>query len=102
MSIPKNDLEEMNNLLTKGSNISDLVKKYPAYDYVEIYTSVNNNSILGKKRMVTNRINSLVNKSSKNERKKLSLEAKEILDELYKLLKINSSKLIDIEKISRK
>ena len=47
----------MNDLVTKGTTIADIHRKFPKYDYWEIYWEVNDYSFLGKKRMITNRIN---------------------------------------------
>jgi hypothetical protein len=102
MAIQKAELEVMNDLISKGKNISDLAKKYPQYDYGEIYWSINDYSILGKKRSITNRLNLLVKTSNKPDREKIAKEAQEMLNELYQLLKINSSKLLDIDRILRK
>jgi hypothetical protein len=54
MAISKIELEQMNDLLSKGKTIAELVKKYPKYDYWEIYWQVNDYSFLGKKEGVPN------------------------------------------------
>jgi hypothetical protein len=102
MAIVKAELEIMNDLISKGKNISDLAKKYPQYDYWEIYWSINDYSILGKKRSITNRLNLLVKTQANDEREKIAAEAQAMLNELYELLKGNSSKLLDIDRILRK
>ena len=102
MAIVKAELEIMNDLISKGKNISDLAKKYPQYDYWEIYWSINDYSILGKKRSITNRLNLLVKTQAKDEREKIAAEAQAMLNELYELLKGNSSKLLEIDRILRK
>jgi len=102
MAIPKAELETMNDLISKGKNIADLSKKFPQYDYWEIYWSINDYSILGKKRSITNRLNSLVTKASKQDRQIIAAEAQGLLNELYELLKSNSAKLLDIDRILRK
>ena len=102
MAIKKHELKEMNDLLDKGTTIADISKKYPQYGYNQIYWEVNDYSILGKKRSITNRINKLVNNKSKKERQEIAKEAKDLLDELYSQLKVNSKKLIEIDHILRK
>ena len=102
MAIPKAELETMNDLISKGKNIADLSKKFPQYDYWEIYWSINDYSILGKKRSITNRLNSLVTKASKKDRQIIAAEKQGLLNELYELLKSNSAKLLDIDRILRK
>lgn len=101
MAISKDHLEGMDNLLAKGSTIADLEKKYPQYNYWEIYWQVNDYSFLGKKRTITNRLKKLVNAKTPDERKRLADEAQALLDDLYAQLKKNSAKLIEIDRILR-
>ena len=102
MAISKTELEAMNDLISKGTTIADVVKKYPQYDYWEIYWAVNDYSILGKKRSITNRLNKLAKSQSKNEREEIAAEAQGLLNDLYDQLKTNSSKLLEIDRILRK
>lgn len=102
MAIKKDELDAMNNLVKNGLTISDISKKFPDYDYWEIYWELNDASFLGKKRTITNRINKLVSSKSKSSREEIADEAKELLDELYISLKKNSKKLIEIDRILRK
>ena len=102
LTIPKNELETMNDLLSKGTTIADLRKKFPKYDYSEIYWQVNDFSFLGKKRTISNRLKSLAASKSSSDRKKLASEAKGLLDELYKQLKFNSKKLIELDQVLRR
>ena len=101
MAISKHELEVMNDLLSKGKTIADLVKKYPAYDYGEIYWQVSDYSFLGKKRTITNRLKKLVTTKTQTERHELADEAQALLDELYSQLKSNSAKLIEIDRVLR-
>lgn len=101
MPISKQELEEMNDLLSKGKTIAELAKKYPKYEYSEIYWQVNDYSFLGKKRSISNRLKKLETSKSASERKQLASEAKVLLDELYKQLKHNSSKLATISNVLR-
>jgi len=102
MAINKQDLTDMNDLLAKGKTISQITKKYPQYDYWEIYWKVNDFSFLGKKRTITNRLKKIVTTKSRADREELAGEAQELLDELYETLKINSKKLIEIDRVLRK
>ncbi len=102
MAINKHDLDAMNEALGNGKTISQLAEEYPQYDYREIYWEVNDASFLGKKRTLTNRINKLINAKTKAERQEIAEEAKEILNDLYRSLKSNSKKLVDIDRILRK
>ncbi len=99
MSIKKHELEKMNCLLESGVNIADIAKKYKEYDYWEIYLAVNDFSLIGKKRMITNRLNKLKKRATKEEKEKLIGEIKQQLDEIYYLSKKNGKKLIDINKV---
>lgn len=101
LSISKNELDEMNDLLSKGKTIADISKKYPQYDYWEIYWQVNSRSFLGKKRTITNRLKSLVSEKNKADREAIADEAQALLDEMYQQLKANSAKLIEINRVLR-
>lgn len=101
MAISKDDLESMNDLLSKGKTIADLEKKFPLYDYWEIYWQVSDYSFLGKKRIITNRLKKLVTTKTQAERQELAAEAQALLDELYSQLKSNSAKLIEIDRVLR-
>lgn len=102
MSIKKHELEKMNELVINGSTISQISRKYPAYDYWEIYWAVSDFSFLGKKRTITNRVNSIVKSKSSKERAKIAKEANALITELYNRLKTNSQKLRDIDRTLRK
>jgi len=52
--------------------------------------------------MITNRINKIAKSKSSSERREIAKETKEYLDELYSQLKINSKKLIEIDRVLRK
>jgi hypothetical protein len=103
MAIPKETVVKMNDLLKKGSTISNLAKKFPKYSYWEIYWSVDDYSILGKKRSISNRLKKLENsRMPKSERTKLVKEIKENLNGIYSITKKNGKKLIDIGRIMEK
>lgn len=102
MTISKIELEKMNDLLANGRTIADLAKDFPKYDYWEIYWQVNDFSFLGKKRIITNRLKKLVTAKSQDDRRQLVQDAQVLLNELYKQLKNNSAKLIEVDRILRK
>ncbi len=102
MPIPKEKLKKMNEAIAHGSTISKLAEKYPQYDYWEIYWEVNDMSFLGKKRTITNRLNKLKTEKSREKREEWVADAQMLLDELYKDLKKNSKKLIEIDRVLRK
>jgi hypothetical protein len=100
MTISKHDLEEMTDLLEKGSTIAYIAKKFnKKYDYWEIHKEVPENSFLGKKRSISNRLKKLEKDQSKANRTQLINEIRGILDYLYKTSKKNLKKLIDIGEI---
>ncbi len=101
MPIRKPDLEKMNDLLSKGTTIADLAKKFPKYDYWEIYWEVNDYSFLGQKRTITNRINKMAKSRSPKERKQFASQATKLITDLYNRLKENSKKLIEIDRVLR-
>ena len=102
MAIKKRDLEKMNEALMNGTTIADIQRNFPKYDYWEIYWEVNDYSFLGKKRMITNRINRIVQSKVPKERREIASQTKELLDQLYSQLKTNSKKLIEIDRVLRK
>ena len=102
MAIKKIDLEKMNELLTNSTTIAEIQRKFPKYDYWEVYWEVNDYSFLGKKRKITNRINKIAKSKVPQTRRELAVETRELLDELYSQLKINSKKLIEIDRVLRK
>ena len=102
MAIKKAELEKMNEMLEKGATFAQIQRKFEKYDYWEIYWETNDYSFLGKKRMITKRINKIAMSKSRSERRKIAKETKEFLDELYSQLKINSKKLIEIDRVLRK
>lgn len=102
MGIKKTDIQKMNELLANGTTIAEIQRQYPAYEYWQIYWEVNDYSFLGKKRMITNRINKIASSKSPQERQALADETKNLLDQLYSQLKVNSEKLIEIDRVLRK
>lgn len=101
MAISKSELEAMNDLLEKGKKISDIAKKFPQYEYGEIYWAVNGYSFLGKKRTITNRLKRLVKEKTMEQREATAQEAQTLLDDLYRQLKRNSEMLIEIDRVLR-
>lgn len=99
MAIPQHELKEMNCLLEGGMNISSIWAKYSQNDYWEIYWSVSDYSLLGKKRKITNRINSARRATSQSERDKLLDEVSSLVTEMYELTKKNGKKLVEIGKV---
>lgn len=99
MAIPQHELKEMNHLLESGMNISDIWGKYSKYPYWEIYWAVSDYSLLGKKRKITNRINSVRHATSQAERDRLLNEVSALVTEMYELTKKNGKKLVDIGKV---
>lgn len=99
MSIEQHELKEMNQLLKSGVNISDIASRFPKYDYWEISASVQDYSLRGKKRIITNRLKSLRDSGTKAERSVLIDEIHTLITEMYELSKSNGKKLVDISKI---
>ncbi len=59
MSVKKTDLKTMNDLIGKEATIADIARKFTKYDYWEIYSKVEDYSLLGKKRSISNRLKKL-------------------------------------------
>lgn len=102
MTINRNDLEKMNDLIGKGATIADIAKKFSKYDYWEIYWAVEDFSLLGKKRSITNRLMKLRKQLPREEQIALIDEVREFLNEIYNTSKKNGKKLIDIREILTK
>ena len=64
-----------------------------------IYGNVKDFSLLGKKRIITNRLNALRSCTSKADRSELIDEVHALVTEMYELTKSNGKKLVDISKI---
>lgn len=92
-------LEKMNLRISQGTTIAQLSRDFPDYDYWDIYWSVNDYSILGKKRAISNKIEKLRGSVSKKEKERYLDEIQDILNSLYDLLKQNGNKLQEIGKI---
>ncbi len=102
MAISKHDLEKMNDLVEKGATIADIANKFKKYDYWEIYWEVEDYTLLGKKRRITNRLNKLQKNLKKEDQQELVKAVKELINEIYNTSKKNGKKLIDIGKILSK
>ena len=96
--IAENELEEMNKKISQGVTIASLAREYTQYDYWEIYWSVKDSSIQGKKTALTRKINKLRDMLP-NEEKTLLDDIQDKVDDLYSILRDNSNKLSSITKI---
>ena len=92
----------MNDLIGKGATIADIARKFTNYDYWEIYWEVEDYSLLGKKRSISNRLKKLQRKLTREKRVELVDEIIEILNDIYKISKKNGKKLIDIGRLVSK
>lgn len=101
--IAKKDLEKLNRLVDQGKTIADAWREFPQYTYMEVYWSVNNYSLQGKKKMITIRLNKLKSRGlSKTERAMLVKEVNGWVTDIYKLARKNGDKLLDIAKTVEK
>jgi len=82
----------MNDLIYKGSTIAEVARKFKNYDYWEIYWEVEDYSLLGKKRSISNRLKKLKRKLTREERVELVDEITDILNDIYKISKKNGKK----------
>lgn len=99
MAIQQHELKEMNRLLENGVNISDIWAKFPQYDYWEVYWSVKDYSLLGKKRKITNRLNALRKATQKQQQSELIDEINQLVTEMYNLTKKNGKTLVEIGRL---
>lgn len=101
MAVTKKDSAEMQRLAQEGKQISKIqkedFKEYSYWDiYIEVYGSGERSSV-GIKRMITGRLNKLIN-SPKNERRLIVKEIDELVWHLYENHKINQKKIDTIRK----
>lgn len=103
MAIKKTDADKMRRLAQEGKQIAKIVSEdFPNHDYWEIYFevySLGQRSSLGIKRMVTNRINAIIENTSKRERLAIAEELHELIWHLYNNHKINHDKLSKIRSV---
>lgn len=103
MAISKVDSQKIQRLAKEGKKISEIWKDdFPALDYWDVYIEVygaGEKSALGVKRMITNRINSVANSTSKTERKEIAEELHGLVWHLYNNHKSNQEKLSKIRKV---
>ncbi|MGI9229330.1 MAG: hypothetical protein ACR2P9_05670 [Gammaproteobacteria bacterium] len=103
MTIKKHELKKMNELLQSGSTVVKISEMYPQYNYWEIYWEVEYYSFVGRKRIITNRIRTLVESRNLKKRESLAKEVNKLItDLLYEPLKTNSAKLQEIDRTLRK
>ncbi|WP_122828193.1 hypothetical protein, partial [Pseudomonas viridiflava] len=91
--------KDMNQMLESGVNISQIAIECPSYDYWEMYGSVTDYSLLGKKRIITNRLNTLRDSTTKAERSDLIDEIDTLITEMYNLTKRKKKKLVEISEV---
>ncbi|MBC8549346.1 MAG: hypothetical protein H8D23_06815, partial [Candidatus Brocadiales bacterium] len=96
MAVTKKDSAEMKRLAQEGKQISKIqkedFKEYSYWDiYIEVYGSGERSSV-GIKRMITGRLNKLIN-SPKSERRLIVKEIDELVWHLYENHKINQKKI---------
>ncbi len=102
MPIPVRDANKIRNLVKEGKQISRiLAEDFPDYGYWEIYAeaySAGEISALGVKRMITNRLNQLVEASGQR-RQDIIDELDDLVWYLYNNYKSSQSKLDSIRQI---
>ena len=95
--IPDHELAEMNRMIEHGQTISAVNAKFPQYEYAEIYSSVEDYSLLGKKRSISNRLKRIrEEKLSQSQLVEIADEIQEALDSIYEVSKRNGEKLSEI------
>ena len=87
----------MNEMIEAGKTIADVCRAYPQNTYLDVYRSVSDYSLLGKKRSITNRMTKLKQSNlAQAERTKLVNQVNKLVAEIYSLSKKNGNKLSDI------
>lgn len=103
MTISQADSEKMRRLAQEGMQISKIASDYyPDLDYSDVYLEIysfGEKSSLGIKRMITNRLNAMVDNSNKKKRSEIAEELHSLVWHLYENHKINRDKLANIRDI---
>lgn len=100
MSIPKDVLEKMNEMLRLGSTFAEIYREFgQEYEYMDILYGLPNYSMLGAKRRISNRLGKLNSGLRKPERKEAVAEIREDLEYLYRLARMHGKKLASISKL---
>lgn len=102
MAIAEHDLEKINLLIEAGSNISEVANQFPVYDYWEIYWAADDYSLLGKKRMISNRLVKIREEENNTNRNMLIDEIQDLFNDIYQISKKNGNKLIKMSQILSK
>lgn len=106
MSIPKKERESMKRLAQEGKRISKITEEdFPEYNYWDIYTVIygsGGRGALGVKRMIANRLYSLMKVKGKKQQEVIIEEIDELVWHLYESLKANQQKLDGVRKILMK
>lgn len=102
---PKDALE-IQKLVREGKQISKVMEDdFPEYEYWDIYMAAydgGERSALGVKRMITARLNKMVESKKTTERKEIQEELDELIWRLYESLKDSQQKLEKIRKVINK
>lgn len=102
MSIPKADSQKMQRLAKEGKQISKIMAEdFPDLEYIDVYWAVygsGERSSQGIKRMITQRLDSLVGAGTKAERKTIVAEIDGLVCHLYGNHKENQQKLEKVRK----
>jgi hypothetical protein len=100
------DALEIQKLVREGKQISKVMEEdYPEYEYWDIYMAAydaGERSALGVKRMITTRLNKMVESKNSTERKEIQEEIDELVWHLYESLKDSQKKLEKIRAVINK
>lgn len=100
MKISESDSAKMCRLAQEGKPISKILSEYfPYLDYCDVYLEVYSSgerSSIGIKRMITKRLNTMVESRSKKDRTEIAEEVQELVLHLYENHKLNRDKLANI------
>ena len=102
MEISKKDAKKMQQLAQEGKQISRIVQEdFPTLDYLDVYIEIygsGERSSRGIKRMITTRLNNLIN-ATKDKIRVIVDELQELVWHLYGNHKKNHEKLDKIRKV---
>ena len=103
MTIPQSNQKQILRLVQEGKSLSKIAKEdFPNIDYWEIWWTAcegGERSARGVKKMITSRLNSLIEAGRKQDRQPLIDEISDLVSYLYENHKKNSEKLGKIRKV---
>ena len=102
MPVKESHLKAIEKLVASGLTIAKAASRYTDYSYQEVYRALPDTSNLGRKRLITMRLNALVACRSARGREELAAEIATYINPLYNHAKESGRRLRVITKVAKK